>query len=293
MNSTKLVSCALVVVACGQEPTETASVAESSLAATTAQTSNAQRIHDLALARGITNSVLVAGIAYAESTLAECAKDYAGLHCDGPWSSECGGPVVAGYWDGPCSAQQGGLGLFQFDSGDYAQTLADGSKTQGYDILTRDGAIQAGISFLLERVIGYDGGGFAGCSATPHMSTEADAIAWLNGATVGSASYTTFVGCVASIYNGDPSKAGYYDSSIRDTLANFGSIFGDRCAGWSDADNCGSVFGDDPSTLYSCRGGRTVARRTCLFGCSISAPGVSDVCAPPPWRGGRGGPIPP
>ena len=94
-----------------------------------------------AAAKGVPNNAyLLAGIAYAETGLAHCWSE-ATWACKGPNSSDCGGgPVIAGAGDGPCSAQQGGLGMFQFDAGTYSQTL----KAYGSDVLTvGDSAVRA------------------------------------------------------------------------------------------------------------------------------------------------------
>lgn len=67
-----------------------------------------------------------------------------------PNSTSCGGgPVIAGASDGPCSAQQGGLGMFQFDGGNFTQTLA----RDGRDILlTLDGNIRHAVDFVVNIV---------------------------------------------------------------------------------------------------------------------------------------------
>src|ERR1044071_4805380 len=65
-------------------------------------------IRDVAASRGLTNGVLLAGIAQVETGLSHCWSE-ATWACKGPTSSFCGGPVIAGASDGPCSSQQGGL----------------------------------------------------------------------------------------------------------------------------------------------------------------------------------------
>jgi hypothetical protein len=73
---------------------------------------------------GITNTLVFAGVAHHETGLAQCWSE-ATWACKGPASSSCGGgPVIAGSGDGACSLQQGGLGMYQFDSGTYSQTLS-------------------------------------------------------------------------------------------------------------------------------------------------------------------------
>src|SRR4051812_3252844 len=84
--------------------------------ATSAKVPRYAAIRDAAAARGIGNAYLLAGIANDETGLAMCWSE-AQWACQGPSSPDCGGgPVIAGAADGPCSAQQGGLGMFQFDA---------------------------------------------------------------------------------------------------------------------------------------------------------------------------------
>ena len=81
------------------------------------------QIRDAARARGMANAFLLAGIANDETGLAMCWSE-ATWACQGPSSPDCGGgPVIAGAADGPCSAQQGGLGMFQFDAGTFSDTI--------------------------------------------------------------------------------------------------------------------------------------------------------------------------
>jgi len=75
-----------------------------------------EAIRDVGASRGMLNGVLLAGIAQVETGLSHCWSE-ATWACQGPFSSYCGGPVIAGAGDGPCSDQQGGLGMFQFDTG--------------------------------------------------------------------------------------------------------------------------------------------------------------------------------
>src|SRR5689334_8810926 len=74
----------------------------------------ATHIRDAAARRGITNGVLLAGIADSETGMAQCWSE-ATWACRGPTSPDCGGgPVIAGSGDGACSLRRGGLGMFQF-----------------------------------------------------------------------------------------------------------------------------------------------------------------------------------
>lgn len=125
-------------------------------------------IRNAAAARGITNAYLLAGIANTETGLAHCWSE-AEWACQGPNSAECGGgPVIAGSSDGPCGHQQGGLGLFQFDAGTYAQTL----NRYGQNVLTVDGQIGAAIDYVVNmvKVSAY----------TTNAETDAKARAWVN-----------------------------------------------------------------------------------------------------------------
>jgi len=106
------------------------------------------RIRDAAVARGIGTGYLLAGIAFTESGLAQCWSE-AQWACAGPRSPDCnGGPVIAGSADGACSAQQGGLGMFQFDAGTFADTL----RVYGNDVLTIDGQVAHAIDYVVEMV---------------------------------------------------------------------------------------------------------------------------------------------
>src|SRR5689334_21320905 len=97
----------------------------------------AGQIRDAAPARGMTQGYLLAGIADAETNMSHCWSELTWA-CQGPESPDCnGGPVVAGAGDGPCEDRQGGLGMFQFDAGNYGDTL----KREGDRILTIDGNV--------------------------------------------------------------------------------------------------------------------------------------------------------
>jgi hypothetical protein len=109
----------------------------------------ATAIRDVSAGLGLTNGPLLAGIAQSETGLAHCWSE-ATWACQGPSSPSCGGgPVIAGAGDGACSLQQGGLGMFQFDAGTYAQTLA----RDGEDVLLLEGNIAQGVEFVTTRVI--------------------------------------------------------------------------------------------------------------------------------------------
>jgi len=125
-------------------------------------------IRAAANARGMRNAYLLAGIANDETGLAQCWSE-AQWACQGPSSPDCGGgPVIAGSADGPCSAQQGGLGMFQFDAGTYTDTL----NRYGSAVLTVDGQIGSAIDYAtnMVKISAY----------TTNAETDAKARAWIN-----------------------------------------------------------------------------------------------------------------
>ncbi|MBA3397175.1 MAG: hypothetical protein H0T89_31390 [Deltaproteobacteria bacterium] len=152
--------------------------------------SRAELIRDTAAAAGMTNAALLAGIGEVETNFAHCWSE-ATWACKGPNSSSCGnGPVIAGASDGACSLQQGGLGMFQFDSGTFSQTIA----TYGPDIVTLQGNVNAVIPFLLTRAV----------ESVEGVNTRAEALAWMNSIRIadGDAKYEAWLYFVAWRYNG-------------------------------------------------------------------------------------------
>ena len=150
----------------------------------------AEIIRDSAAAVGMTNAALLAGIGEVETNFAHCWSE-ATWACQGPASSSCGGgPVIAGAADGPCSQQQGGLGMFQFDSGTYAQTLS----TYGPTIVTMQGNVDAVIPFLLVRAV----------QSVDGINSQAEALAWMNSIKIqdGDPQYEDWLYFVAWRYNG-------------------------------------------------------------------------------------------
>lgn len=150
----------------------------------------AELMRDTAAAAGMTNGALLGGIGEVETGFAHCWSE-ATWACKGPASSSCGGgPVIAGASDGPCSAEQGGLGMFQFDSGTFAQTIA----TYGPDIVTMQGNVNAVIPFLVTRAI----------QSVDGVSNEVEALAWMNSIEIrdGDAQYEAWLYFVAWRYNG-------------------------------------------------------------------------------------------
>lgn len=126
-------------------------------------------MRNAASAHGITNTAfLLAGIAMDETGLAQCWSE-ATWACQGPGSPDCGGgPVIAGSADGPCSAQQGGLGMFQFDAGNFGDTL----RSYGSDVLTVDGQVSHAIDYVVNmvKISAY----------TTGAETDEKARAWIN-----------------------------------------------------------------------------------------------------------------
>lgn len=150
----------------------------------------AEIIRDTAASLGMTNAALLAGIGEVETNFAHCWSE-ATWACQGPASASCGGgPVIAGASDGPCSSEQGGLGMFQFDSGTYAQTIA----TYGPDIVTMQGNVDAVVPFLVTRAI----------ESVDGVNSEAEALAWMNSIVIqdGDPQYEAWLYFVSWRYNG-------------------------------------------------------------------------------------------
>lgn len=173
-------------------------------------------IRDAAASVGMTNGVLLAGIAQVETNFAHCWSE-ATWACQGPPSASCGGgPVIAGAADGPCSAEQGGLGMFQFDSGTFSQTLA----TYGPDIVTVEGNTGAVVPFLVTRAIqSIDG-----------VNDEAQALAWMNAIPIvdGDPEFERWVYFVSWRYNGCmgcTSQENKYRQGTHELYAELGAEF--------------------------------------------------------------------
>ena len=150
----------------------------------------AELIRDTAAQAGMTNAALLAGIGEVETNFAHCWSE-ATWACQGPASSSCGGgPVIAGASDGACSLQQGGLGMFQFDSGTYQQTI----NTYGPNIVTIQGNTDAVIPFLITRAK----------QSVTGITTDAQALAWMNSIKIqdGDADYEKWLYFIAWRYNG-------------------------------------------------------------------------------------------
>jgi LGFP repeat len=149
-------------------------------------------MRDAAATRGITNtSFLFAGIAMDETGLAQCWSE-ATWACKGPSSPDCGGgPVIAGSADGPCGQQKGGLGMFQFDSGTFNDTL----RTYGNDVLTVDGQMRHAVDYVVNmvKISAY----------TTDAETDEKARAWINRFDIGNAGLRDqWIRTVVRYYNG-------------------------------------------------------------------------------------------
>jgi hypothetical protein len=216
---------ALSITAC-QEP-ETATT-ESTLS-TAVRHERFGLIRDSAAEMGLYNAPLLAGIAISETNLAHCQSE-ATYACQGPASPSCGGgPIIAGSADGPCSAMQGGLGMFQFDAGTYADTVS----TYGDSILTIEGNTAQAVNFVVVRLI------MDISQAKDWMS----AVAWLNTVPMDSSKplmdqWADFIvcrynGCCTTSSTCTTRRAGYRDNAI-DAFSEMGADFWDvsgRCPG--------------------------------------------------------------
>ncbi|HEX5752975.1 MAG TPA: hypothetical protein VFZ09_42620 [Archangium sp.] len=210
----------------------------------TQQRARADAIKANTAPKGITNPLVYAGVSYQETGLAHCWSE-ATWACQGPYSSDCGGPVIAGSGDGACSLQQGGLGMYQLDSGTYSQTLAQ----HGNGILNVAGNIDKGSNFIIYKV--------RYCPNTPNFNSDAEVIAWINSATPGTANYETFMAAMAWCYNGcapgstscshETIKQKYKDSTSY-LLNTFGSSY------WYGGTTPTTVIVDDRSSGFTLQG---------------------------------------
>jgi len=191
--------------------------------------------------KGITNPLVYAGVSYQETGLAHCWSE-ATWACQGPYSSDCGGPVIAGSGDGACSLQQGGLGMYQLDSGTYTDTL----NQHGSGILNVAGNIDKGTNFIIYKV--------RYCPNTPNFTSDAEVITWINSATPGTTNYETFMAAMAWCYNGCPPGVTYcshetikqaYKNSTSYLLNTFGSSY------WYGGTTPSTVIVDDQSAGFT------------------------------------------
>ena len=255
---TALLACGVVaaVPACSAAP-DTAGVSSStSDLSSNERRPRYERIRNAAAAHGITNtSFLLAGIAMDETGLAQCWSE-ATWACQGPSSPDCnGGPVIAGSADGPCNTQQGGLGMFQFDAGNYGDTL----RTYGNDVLTVDGQVRHAIDYVVNMV--------KMSAYTTDAETDEKARAWINRFDINNGALRDqWIKTVVRYYNGCPpgggcwsARYGTYSDGLNQVLADTGGAgfwtSGTSCPGGSGVvggaieakylalGGCGSVLG--------------------------------------------------
>ncbi|MCB9610910.1 MAG: hypothetical protein H6722_00440 [Sandaracinus sp.] len=194
MNRSLLASVMLFALACDAGPTFDVAEATSALSASERR-DRAALIRDLYAEQGITSAWLAAGLADAETMMTQCRTGetpyWERNGCSGPHSDYCGGPVLAGAGDGPCSARQGGLGMFQFDGGDFDDTLA----RDGRHVLDLDGNVRQSIVFVLDMI--------RRSPYTRGIRTREDAVRWMNA--IDSPAHPEFdnwVKTVTHLYNG-------------------------------------------------------------------------------------------
>jgi hypothetical protein len=185
---------------CALEP---ASRSVSHHEATLSPTERIQRaslIKETAARQGLTNGLLLAGVADAETHMSHCWSELTWA-CMGPVSADCdGGPVVAGAGDGPCEDMQGGLGMFQFDAGTYDETLA----REGERVLTLEGNVEAAIDFVIDMVVRSE--------FIPEAGTPDEALAFMNDVRPWNELYPAWIQTVTALYNGcHPDRCSIYE----------------------------------------------------------------------------------
>lgn len=196
-----------------EEPIEFEVGRSESLLSRSQRRARAAQIRDAARAAGMTEGWLLAGIADAETGMSHCHSELTWA-CRGPASPDCGGgPVVAGAGDGPCSLRQGGLGMFQFDAGTFEETLA----RDGERVLRIDGNVTAAVEFVTRMVVRsrYISG----------VSTEAQAIAWMNEVRVGNSRWDPWVRTVVHYYNGCRPSFGCWSQRYRHYRDHTSGVF--------------------------------------------------------------------
>jgi len=196
-----LLAAALLLSCAGEPPGELGE--RRSLLTGEERRARAASIRDAAEARGLTNGLLLGGIADAETGMAHCWSE-ATWACQGPTSPDCdGGPVIAGAGDGPCSLMQGGLGMFQFDAGTFDDTLA----REGNRILTLAGNTEAAVDFVVAMVIRS--------VYVDAVDDEAQALAWMNEVRPWNALWAPWVQTVTHYYNGCvPGRCSVYETRL-------------------------------------------------------------------------------
>ena len=232
-------------------------------------------IRDISAQMGLHNAALLGGVATSETGLAQCWSE-ATFACKGPASPDCGGgPVIAGGADGPCSAMQGGLGMFQFDAGTYAQTVA----AYGDDVLTVDGNAALAVNF----VVGKTELDIAG------VGDWASAMTWMDGVpmTAGDPLMQQWAKLMACRYNGCCTASatctsrgnGYRDNAIA-VFDEMGADF------WRTADRCTALPADgvidQRTACYEAAGDPRFWRRetTAGYGGGLEWTMATDATAP-------------
>ena len=225
----------------GGDEFEESTQVESSLSSSQRR-QRARIIQEAAAGANLTNGVLLVGIANSETYLAHCWSE-ATWACQGPYSSSCGGPIIAGSGDGPCYLKEGGLGYFQFDAGTYDQTLA----REGRDVLTIEGNTRQAVEFVVNMTIRsrYISG----------VSTRQQAIDWLNKVRVDGYGWDAWIKTVVHYYNGCiPGRCSVYNQrynkysrDTRDVYREMGQDF------WYGDDAPGMEPKLDPVEVYWAR----------------------------------------
>jgi hypothetical protein len=185
-------------------------------------------IRDAAAEMGLYNAALLAGVAISETNLAHCQSE-ATYACKGPASPSCNGePIIAGAADGPCADMQGGLGMFQFDAGTYAQTLA----TYGDSILTIEGNTAQAVNFVVVRAQ----------QSIAAVDDWLGAVAWMNDVPMQAGlpkmeEWAVFIvcrynGCCSTSSTCTSRRNGYRDNAIKAYQEMGGDFWrtSDRCA---------------------------------------------------------------
>jgi hypothetical protein len=208
-----------------------------------------QRMRDAAAARGIAStSFLLAGIAMDETGLAHCWSE-ATWACQGPSSPDCGGgPVIAGAGDGPCAARQGGLGMFQFDSGTFTDTL----RTYGNDVLTVEGQVRHAIDYVVNmvKISAY----------TTDAETDDKALAWINRFDIhDGALRDQWIRTVVRYYNGCPPGGSCWSARYRTYSDGLSQVLADTggTGFWAAGTSCpggGGVVGGAIDARYRALG---------------------------------------
>jgi hypothetical protein len=222
-------------------------------------------IRDSARARGIDNAYLLAGIANDETNLAMCWSE-ATWACQGPGSPDCGGgPVIAGAADGPCSAQQGGLGMFQFDAGTFSDTI----RQYGNDVLTVSGQTSHAVDYVTQmvKISAY----------TTNAETDDKARAWLDRFDPGNAALVDqWISTVVRYYNGcqpgwscwndryrtysdgfhlaidEPGGLGFWNVGVGTRCGNSPAVVGEIEKKYLALGGCGSLLGAPITAEQGC-----------------------------------------